>query len=141
MTQKLTVNLGQVLFKIGAITEAQLQNALDSCHKTGNRIKDILIQYGYVTESAIEKMLSQKLNLPTLALRGVTLNPKVVEMVPHELAERHSAVPVFIAGEVLTVATDDPLNYDSLMEIATSAPLSPAWMTFGKSSVDIVKIA
>jgi type IV pilus assembly protein PilB len=118
MTNKLTLNLGHALYKTGDITQDQLRSALDSSTKTGNRIKDVLIQYGYITETILEKILSKKLNLPSLALHGVTINPNVVKLIPYALAERHSVIPVFNSGEVLTVATDDPLNYDSLMEIA-----------------------
>lgn len=118
MTGKITINLGRALVKTGNITEDQCNLAINENQQTGKRIKDILISRGYINEGQLEKICSKTLNMPSFSLHGVEINPKVTELIPREMAKKHHTIPVFVYGNVLAVATDDPLNFESLNIIA-----------------------
>lgn len=117
-TGKIIFNLGQALVKIGSITEEQCKQATHVSQKTGKRIKDVLVSSGFISESDLEKLFSRRLNLPVFSLHGIGINPKVKKLIPRDMIEKHLAVPVYLNGNILAVATDDPLDFDSLKLIA-----------------------
>ena len=117
-SRKITFNLGHALVKTGNLSKDQFKSAYDECLKTGKRIKDVLISFGYINETDLAKVFSRKLNMPAFSLKGLCIHPDVKRMIPVELARKYQAIPVFVSGNVLAVATDDPLDYDSLNKIA-----------------------
>jgi len=62
------------------------------------------------------------------------IDPKVLELIPEELARKHQVVPLFKVGETLTVATADPLNLTALDEIRlkTGKTIEPVVTTDGE---------
>lgn len=117
-TGKLTLNLGQALVKTGNITADQCKMVIKESVKTGMRIKDILVKQGLVSERELERIFSRKLNLPAFSLHGLGINPEVKKLLPRDLASKHLTIPVFTNGNILAVATDDPLDFKSLRVIA-----------------------
>ncbi len=118
VTGKIKINLGHALVKTGKITADQCEHAINECKETGKRIKDILVTRGYINEKQLERLFSRTLNLPAISLHGIGINPKVKALIPREIARKHLTIPVFVNGNVLAVATDDPLDFDSLNQIA-----------------------
>lgn len=115
---KLIVEMCHAMMESGLIDEDQLKTVFIQLKRTGKKLSRILIELGYASEKQILDILLNKLNLPYFTFDGVEVNPKVMSMIPFELANRCSSIPVFTAGQNLTVATNDPFNATSIKEIS-----------------------
>lgn len=113
------LKLGQILVKSGALTEEKLQEALASQKGSNMRLGEILIRDEFLTESQLARSLEQQLSIPYLDLATVSVDPKLSQVMPENLARRSRSVPIRQDGNVLTVAVSDPLDYNGMNDIAT----------------------
>ena len=107
------LRLGEVLIAGGYITEEQLNHALDYQKNSPQRkmLGDILVEMGYVNEDQILTELAKQLNVTILPLTKLTSSAECIATIPKETAAKLSLVPLYIEGNELYVATDNPLNY------------------------------
>lgn len=112
------IPIGEVLKEYGYITQEQLQSALDYQSEHKNlRIGAVLLQLGYVTDKQVVEALAQRMGLKTVDLARVTLSADVVAKIPRALAAKYCILAVRANGQVLTVVTNDPLNFYGLEDI------------------------
>ncbi len=124
--------LGDLLVAARIIDDAQLADALGRQKELGLRLGETLVALGAVTELQVAQTLSHQLSIPWVNLRHVDFSRELLNLVPAELAERARLVPIYVrkvraSGEVLFVATDDPLNEPALLEVAAvvGLPIKP----------------
>ncbi len=101
--------LGDILVSLGAITPAVLQQAMTEIG-SGQRLGDYLVAKGLVTEREVAQALAVQFNVPFLELQGITFQPDAVRLIPESVARRYQVVPVKVEGQILTIASADPLN-------------------------------
>lgn len=110
--------LGQHLQELFGIKDAEVEKALEIQQQVGDRIGQILLQIGAVTETQVIEALSCQLDLPLLNQE----EPHVLteddlaflkEKVDLEFLVKHHVIPVKVdhASRSLMCATNDPLNY------------------------------
>lgn len=107
----------------GLLTETQLRSALAEQRKWGGRLGLTLVQMGFVDESSMVHALSRQLSIPTVELETHTASPAALQALRVDIAERYTVFPVAVnvAQKLLTVATADPTNVESLQELAFHA--------------------
>src|SRR3989338_6166461 len=54
--------------------------------------------------------LSQGLGIPPIALSRFKIEPEILKLIPRDVARKYRIVPVSRVGDILTIATADPLN-------------------------------
>lgn len=109
--------LGQVLVELGALSEEQLQEALQIQRENGGLLGRVLVEQGYVNRSDIVQALSIQYGMPVFDLKNLEVSPEVVQMVPVEMAQVHRLVPVSMEDGVLTVVMADPQNVNALDDL------------------------
>ena len=126
--------MGESLIEAGIITTEQLKEAQAEERSTGQRLRKILIKKGFITEDDLVAFLSIKLGLPRIELDNYLIGPKIIDLVPEELARKYELVPVFKIGNRLTCAMVDPWNIFALDEIRirTNLIIEPAVSTEGE---------
>ncbi|MBK6689750.1 MAG: type IV-A pilus assembly ATPase PilB [Deltaproteobacteria bacterium] len=102
--------LGELLVRENLITLQQLQKAQEEQKKTGGRLGFNLTKLGYIEESELTAFLSKQYGVPSINLQEFEIDPEVIKLVPHEVAEKHQVIPVNRAGASLIVAMADPSN-------------------------------
>ncbi len=105
-----TERLGDLLVREGLITRDQLQAALTEQRNTGMRLGYTLVKLGIVEETEITKMLARQYRMPAVDLARFEVDPRIVKLVPAEVAVRHTVLPLKREGRTLTVAMSDPTN-------------------------------
>jgi len=100
--------LGDLLVAGGAVSEAQLQLAVDHHLRTGLRLGDALLQLGFLTEDALRQTLSRQLGIGFVDLDRLVLDRRLAPAIPKEYAERRRVLPVAEGEGLLTVAAADP---------------------------------
>lgn len=135
------LRLGDMLVAAGLVTEAQVQEALAQQKKTGQRLGETLVALGYVSEGQMTQVLSNQLSIPWVNLYHIDFSRELLELVPADLAEQYSLVPVYMRhvrrqGETLYVAMDDPLNLDALQQVADASGLPVKPMVASPSDIE-----
>ena len=105
-----TVRLGDLLLREGLITQEQLDHALAEQKNTGARLGYLLVKEGVVREIEITKMLARQYRVPAVDLSRFEVDPKLVKLVPSEVALKHTVLPLKREGRTLTVAMAEPTN-------------------------------
>ncbi|HET8657259.1 MAG TPA: type IV-A pilus assembly ATPase PilB [Longimicrobiaceae bacterium] len=100
--------IGELLVRDGVITREQLEKALEDSRAGGHRVGFSLVKLGLVPEQTLALALARQHHVPAIDLDRVRLDPKLVKLVPADVAVKHLVVPVRRVGGRLTVAMADP---------------------------------
>lgn len=101
--------LGAYLVKQGVISRERLGEALQAQVVYGGRLGTNLVEVGVLDLDQIAECLSAKSGFPLPPKEWVEApDPKAIALVPRELAERHSVLPLHLDGRSLHVALLDP---------------------------------
>lgn len=126
---KMRKRLGQILVMAGLITEAQLQEALES--QEGRTLARTVVELGYTKEPDIASAVAKNMNLPYVDLSKYEINPAAVSLISEDLAHRYLILPIDIEGEKLIVAMADPANIFAIddLRIITGYDIKPVVCT------------
>lgn len=102
--------LGEILVHAEAITEDQLNTALESQESSKYRLGQELVNLGFVTETEVYSALADQMGLPLVDLETVAIDPSVVKLVPQKFAEKKRVLPIELDDDRLTVAMADPTD-------------------------------
>ena len=86
--------LGEELIAKGLVTADQLEIALTEQKKSGRLVGEILVGLGFVSESIMRDVLGKVLGVGSVDLGKVVPDTEALSLIPKELAEKHSIVPV-----------------------------------------------
>src|SRR6267142_2337920 len=109
--------LGEILLKEGLITQDQLKKALLEQKNTGMRLGYTLVKLGFVEETEISKMLARQYRMPAVDLSRFEVDPKIIKLIPPDVAIKHTVLPLKREGRTLTVAIADPNNVTAIEDI------------------------
>jgi hypothetical protein len=104
--------IGELLIESGAVTEAQVRQALGQQQAAGNgqRLGAVLVHLGHASSTAVSRALARQMDLPFMELPEIP--PEVRESISLDIQERHRLVPFRLEkegrGERLYVAVEDP---------------------------------
>ena len=125
------LKIGEILVAQGAITEAQLNQALQ--HQRGKRVKigEALVQLGFTDEAALFRGLAKQAGLPFVDLDKGKVAPALIQKVPKETAVRLRIVPLMEKEGRFVVAVDDPSTAMALDDLSfvLNAPVQAALAT------------
>ncbi len=110
-------SFGDFLVNLGVLTADHLKRASQEQKQRGERLEQAIIRLGYAKEELILQCLADYFNLPYVDLDTYLIDEKVVKTIPEEVARRHTLIPLFRIGSVLTVAMTNPLNLLALDEV------------------------
>jgi len=113
----MAIRLGELLVRLGRITEKQLLEALDLQKEEGGRLGQILIQMGLMSEKQIVCALSKQFGIPVIDLEKTEVSENVVKMVPLAVARRFTMIPIRESDGILTIAIADPTLVFDLKEV------------------------
>ena len=103
--------LGEILLKRKCINKDQLREALKLQKEKGRQLLgEILIELEYLDEKDIVVALMLQFGLPYIAISKYEIPPKVLRLVPRELAEQFHVIPLDKVGDVASIVMADPLD-------------------------------
>lgn len=102
--------MGQVLLQAHAITEEQLQAALDEQQRNGGRLFEILIRQEALGKDALHDVLSKQPGVASIDLSRFQIDRSLTELIPRDLALEKLVLPIDKLGKLLTVAMACPLD-------------------------------
>jgi len=102
--------IGDLLVKEGLISREQLQKALDEQRQSGTRVGYNLVKLGFIQENELTRTLARQYKMPAVDLSKFEVDPKIIKLVPGDLATKNLVLPLKRDGRTLTVAMADPTN-------------------------------
>lgn len=109
--------LGESLVDEGVLTPGQLAQALEAGKHTGQRLSKVVVDLGFLDEETLVTFINDKLGVPMIELADFLIDPKIIELIPEDLARKHMLVPVLKIGGRITCAMADPWNIFAIDEI------------------------
>jgi hypothetical protein len=112
--------LGTLLRRVGAISSEQLEIALAEKERSPRRLGEILVEWGWVSSSAIGRALAEQYDIPFLDLTVTEIEVDAAMLLPEEAARRLQAIPVrFLPDDLLLVGLADPTDLLAAEELRT----------------------
>jgi len=109
--------LGDILIKEGLITREQLHQALTEQRASKHRLGYVLVKLGLVQELEITKLLARQYRMPAVDLSRFEVDPKLVKLIPADLASKNVVLPLKREGRTLTIAMADPTDHGLLEDL------------------------
>ncbi|HEX6558727.1 MAG TPA: type IV-A pilus assembly ATPase PilB, partial [Longimicrobiales bacterium] len=109
-----TDRIGDLLVREGLISSEQLSAALQDARAHNTRIGYSLIKLGFIAEAELTRMLARQYRVPAVDLERVNVDPKIIKLVPSELAHKHLVLPLRRVGRTLTLAMANPIDVGAI---------------------------
>jgi hypothetical protein len=114
----LAERLGEYLVKAARITEQQLSSALERQVTMGGRLGTNLVELGFLSENDLTQFLSKKLKIPSAQASDLDkIDLALIQLIPRDLAQKYSVVPIKRDRTSLSVALLDPTDLEVLDEL------------------------
>ena len=106
----MTNDLGEHLVASGAISDAQLREAVAYQRNGDLPLGPVLVKLGMVDEVAVARATAGIEKLPFVNLSKGRVPQNVLDRVPAEVAIEQGVLPIKLSGDRLVVAIDDPFK-------------------------------
>jgi len=116
------LRLGEKLIALGLLSPDQLQIVLTEQKNSKKLIGAILVEMGFVTESALGEVLAESSGTQKFDLKSTMLDSAVVRLVPKDVASRHKIIPVTFGEGVLQLAMADVYNVLAIDQVRRYVP-------------------
>ncbi len=132
------IRIGDYLVEQKLISEDQLQKVLAAQKEAqgSKRFGEMVVELGFISEVSLAKALAAKLRVPYVDLGNVEIDEEAVRKIPESLAKKHTVIAINIQGRRLTVATDDPINFNILEDIKMQTGMDTIPVLATKSAIN-----
>ena len=109
--------LGDIFVREGLITEQQLQEGIREARTHGTRLGYALVKLGFVAEVELTRVLAKQYRVPAVDLQKVVVDPKILQLIPNDVATKHLVLPLRRVGRKLTVAMVNPTDLSAIDDL------------------------
>src|SRR5881628_3776532 len=113
----MSAKLGEILVRENLISPQHLRQALDYQREHGARLGYNHVKLGLVSDDTITAILSRQYGIPAVNLELVDIDDSVLRLIPQEVAQKYSVLPLSRVGATLTLAMVDPTNVFAMDDI------------------------
>lgn len=105
-----SLKIGEILVKQGLLKPDQFAAAVEEQKKSGQKLTTSIVQLGFLKENQILRALEKHYAVPGVEVNTFEIDQGVLSLVPRDLCEKHTLIPLQRAGSTLVVAFADPSN-------------------------------
>lgn len=109
--------LGELLVEANLITGDQLNQALADQKNTELKLGQFLVLRGIIKEEQIIDMLSKQLKIKRYRPDKNPVNPELAKLIPMNVAQENSLVPIKKKKHLIVVAMTDPMDINAVDKI------------------------
>ena len=131
----MSAKLGEILVRENLISPQNLREALDYQREHGGRLGFNLVKLGLISDDMITAVLSRQYGIPSVNLDLFNIDPSVLRLIPQEVAQKHSVLPLSRVGATLTLAMVDPTNVFALDDVKFMTGLNVEPVVVAEGSV------
>ncbi|MBZ9572042.1 Flp pilus assembly complex ATPase component TadA [Patescibacteria group bacterium] len=111
------------LLDAGLVTKEQFEKALKKAEKNRQRVGDVLVSEGLITQEELIKLEAYILGIPFIDLEKQKISPEILKIIPEPIARSHNIVAYRKKGKKLEVAMLDPEDLRTIEFIKKKANL------------------
>ncbi|OGX35326.1 MAG: hypothetical protein A3C36_01750 [Omnitrophica WOR_2 bacterium RIFCSPHIGHO2_02_FULL_52_10] len=110
------MRIGEAFRRAGLISSDALESALKEQENSHDRLGDIFLRNGHVTQKDMAPVLADYFQIPFVNLKEIykDLKPEIIDLISSDLAKRFTAIPIDQKDGQLTIAIADPLNLQAI---------------------------
>jgi len=131
----MSAKLGEILVRENLLTPQQLREALDFQREHGGRLGYNLVKLGLVSDDMITAVLSRQYGVPSVNLDLFDIDESVIRLIPRDVADKYSVLPLSRVGATLTLAMVDPTNVFAMDDIKFMTGLNIEPVVVSEASV------
>nr|WP_295905133.1 type IV-A pilus assembly ATPase PilB [uncultured Bdellovibrio sp.] len=105
-----SLKIGEILVKQGLLKPDQFALAVEEQKKTGQKLTSAIIQLGFLKENQILRALEKHFAVPGVEVNTFEIDQSVIALIPKDVCEKNTLIPLQKAGTTLVVAFADPSN-------------------------------
>ena len=110
------------LLDAGLITDKQFETVLKKADKTGQKVGDVLVSEGLITQEKLIQLEAYILGISFINLEKEIISPEVLKIIPEPIARSHNIVAFRKTGNNLEVAMIDPEDLRTIEFIKKTTP-------------------
>ncbi len=132
------IRIGDYLVEQKLISQEQLEKVLAAQKESQGtkRFGDMVVEMGFISEIRLAQAMAAKLRVPYVDLANTEIDEDAVRRIPESLAKKYTVVAIGIQGRRLTVATDDPINFNILEDIKMQTGMDTIPVLATKSAIN-----
>jgi len=111
------------LIEAGLLTPEQLRISLKEQKRTREMLGQILVRLGFVTQDQIEAALAQESGTVQKNLEFVEIDLDAVKLITEEIARKYKLIPISRESDILTVAMVDTFDVVAVDEVQNQSGL------------------
>ncbi len=111
------MGIGLLLQERGLVSRDQLDEAIETQTRTGERLDHVLVRLGYVRSEDVLQAIGQQFSMPIVDLSSAEVPQEILELLPSRLVFKQQCVPIERQGKTLRVATCDPFELTAFDEL------------------------
>jgi type IV pilus assembly protein PilB len=131
----MSAKLGEILVRENLISPQHLREALEYQREHGGRLGFNLVKLGLVSDDMITAVLSRQYGIPSVNLELFQIDASVLRLIPQEVAQKYSVLPLSRVGATLTLAMVDPTNVFAMDDIKFMTGLNVEPVVVAEASV------
>src|SRR5512132_3345595 len=131
----MSAKLVEILVRENLISPQHLREALDYQREHGGRLGYNLVKLGMVSDDMITAVLSRQYGIPSVNLELFQIDDSVLRLIPQEVAQKYSVLPLSRVGATLTLAMVDPTNVFAMDDIKFMTGLNVEPVVVAEASV------
>jgi type IV pilus assembly protein PilB len=131
----MSAKLGEILVRENLISPQHLRQALDYQREHGGRLGFNLVKLGLVSDDTITAILSRQYGIPSVNLELFDIEDSVLRLIPQEVAQKYSVLPLSRVGATLTMAMVDPTNVFAMDDIKFMTGLNVEPVVVAEASI------
>ena len=131
----MSAKLGEILVRENLISPQHLREALDYQREHGGRLGYNLVKLGLVSDDMITAVLSRQYGIPSVNLEFFQIDEHVLHLIPQEVAQKYSVLPLSRVGASLTLAMVDPTNVFAMDDIKFMTGLNVEPVVVAEASI------
>jgi len=133
--RRMSAKLGEILVRENLISPQHLREALEYQREHGGRLGFNLVKLGLVSDDMITAVLSRQYGIPSVNLELFQIDASVLRLIPQEVAQKYSVLPLSRVGATLTLAMVDPTNVFAMDDIKFMTGLNVEPVVVAEASI------
>ena len=131
------ISVENLLIQKNLITQEQLEKAKNIQSQTLEKLEDIIIRLGFLTEKQILDIWAEILGSTVVDLTNIKIDAKLLSLIPEYNAKQYKMIPYKKEGNKLTVVMADPFDIMATDMIAFLTQCKLEVFIASKSQIDL----
>lgn len=106
--------LYEIIKKSKFVEIEALNDAYKSAQELNRSLSDLLIFRSLVAEEALSQLIAENINVPYISLKTKSIPDEILNLIPENLARNYRMLPFEKKDNELSLAMEDPENFEAL---------------------------